>query len=153
MTATTVREGDAIVRVRGLSKTYARGLVGRGGFRALDDVTLSVPRASVFGLLGPNGAGKTTLIKVLLGLVRGYRGEASLFGLPPGDPASRRRVGYLPEAHRLPVPVRGRVLDVVADRHGAARPVFGRSDQARSSSTSNSSVAFGGMTPPAPRAP
>jgi ABC-2 type transport system ATP-binding protein len=62
----------------------------------------------VFGLLGPNGAGKTTFIKILLGLVRGYDGEARLFGKPPGDPTSRMRVGFLPEAHRLPGYLTGR---------------------------------------------
>ncbi len=102
---------DEIVRVHGLSKSYGRGLVSRsGGFRALDEVSLSVPRGSVFGLLGPNGAGKTTLVKVLLDLVRGYEGEASVFGLAPVDPASRRRIGYLPEAHRLPQYLTGRAV-------------------------------------------
>ena len=108
MAAASTPDGGELVRVRGLSKTYGRRAFRRGGFRALDGVSLSVPRGTVFGLLGPNGAGKTTLIKVLLGLVRGYEGEASIFGLPPADPASRRKVGYLPEAHRLPGYLTGR---------------------------------------------
>jgi ABC-2 type transport system ATP-binding protein len=89
-------------------KTYGKGFFGSGGFRALDGVTLEVGRGQVFGLLGPNGAGKTTLIKVLLGLVGRHEGEAQLFGLPAGHPDSRRRVGYLPEAHRLPGYLTGR---------------------------------------------
>jgi ABC-2 type transport system ATP-binding protein len=56
----------------------------------------------VFGLLGPNGAGKTTLVKILLGLTRATSGTAELFGRPVGDAAARRRIGYLPEGHRLP---------------------------------------------------
>jgi len=91
-----------ILSVRDLRKTYRKGLFGRKGFEALKGIDLEVGRGQVFGLLGPNGAGKTTLVKILLDLVRGYRGEARVFGLPPRVAASRRRVGYLPEAHRLP---------------------------------------------------
>jgi ABC-2 type transport system ATP-binding protein len=107
-TAESPRPSAPILRVSGLSKTYGKRLLSRKGFRALDGVTLEVGRGSVFGLLGPNGAGKTTLIKILLGLVRGYEGEATLFDAPPSDPRSRRRVGYLPEAHRLPGYLTGR---------------------------------------------
>jgi ABC-2 type transport system ATP-binding protein len=98
---------ETSIRVQGLSKTYAKRLFKKG-FRALDDVTLEVGRGSVFGLLGPNGAGKTTLIKILLGLVPNFEGQAWLFGEPAGSVASRRRVGYLPEAHRLPTYLTGR---------------------------------------------
>jgi ABC-2 type transport system ATP-binding protein len=99
-----------IIRVEGLGKTFGKKLFRRGGFRAIDGVSLTVGRGSVFGLLGPNGAGKTTLIKILLGLVRSYDGQASLFGMNPADPISRRKVGYLPEAHRLPGYLTGRQL-------------------------------------------
>ena len=99
---------DAALVVRDLCKTYGKGIFSRRGFRALDGVSLEIPRGSVFGLLGPNGAGKTTLIKIVLGLVRGYDGEASLCGLPPRDPDSRRRAGFLPESHRLPPYLTGR---------------------------------------------
>jgi ABC-2 type transport system ATP-binding protein len=112
----------SILRVRGLSKTYGAGLFSRKGFRALDDVTLEVGRGTVFGLLGPNGAGKTTLVKILLGLVRGYEGEAALFDLPPRDPRSRRRVGYLPEAHRLPGYLTGRQVMRLFARMSGCEP-------------------------------
>lgn len=98
---------QASIRIENLSKTYS-GRLFRKGFRALDAVSLEVGRGSVFGLLGPNGAGKTTLIKILLGLVRGFEGQASLFGAPVGTVASRQRVGYLPEAHRMPTYLTGR---------------------------------------------
>ncbi len=98
---------ETSIQVEGLSKTYSKRLFKKG-FRALDNVSIEVGRGSVFGLLGPNGAGKTTLIKILLGLVRGFEGKASLFGEPAGSVASRRRVGYLPEAHRLPTYLTGR---------------------------------------------
>jgi ABC-2 type transport system ATP-binding protein len=92
---------SAPVVVRNLGKNYGKGLF-REGFRALDGVTLEVGRGQVFGLLGPNGAGKTTLVKILLGLARKTDGEAYLFGEPVGNANARHRVGYLPEAHRLP---------------------------------------------------
>ena len=57
-----------------LSKTYA------GGKRALDGVTLDVPRGEIFGLLGPNGAGKSTLINILSGMVTKTSGSASIWG-------------------------------------------------------------------------
>ena len=99
---------DAVpIRVRNLVKTYRTGLFGKG-FQALHGIDLEVQRGSVFGLLGPNGAGKTTLIKVLLGLAPRFGGEAQLFGQPVGRAAARDRVGYLPEAHRLPGYLTGR---------------------------------------------
>jgi ABC-2 type transport system ATP-binding protein len=103
---------DSIISVQDLSKVYGGPKVlrflGKRGFRALDGISLEVGRGSVFGLLGPNGAGKTTLIKILLGLVRGAEGSASLFGYDAGDPRARGQVGYLPEAHRLPPYLTGR---------------------------------------------
>lgn len=85
-----------------LRKTYRDGFFRRRRVEALQGVSLSVRPGEIFGLLGPNGAGKTTLIKVLLGIVRGSGGEARLFSRAAGDRGARRRVGYLPEGHRLP---------------------------------------------------
>ena len=93
---------ETILSVKGLEKTFKSGLFGRKGFHALKGIDLEVGRGQVFGLLGPNGAGKTTMVKILLDLVRGYKGDARVFGKPPSDPKTRRRVGYLPEAHRMP---------------------------------------------------
>ena len=90
------------ITVRDLRKTYRSGFLGRKRHEALRGISLEVGRGQVFGLLGPNGAGKTTMIKVLLGLVRSFEGEAQLFGEPVGRAALRQRVGYLPEAHQLP---------------------------------------------------
>ncbi len=66
--------GNAAIQIEGLRKVYA------GGKRALDGVSLCVPRGSLFGLLGPNGAGKSTLINILAGLVRKTSGTAEVWG-------------------------------------------------------------------------
>jgi ABC-2 type transport system ATP-binding protein len=84
-----------IIETRNLSKNYGR-------IRALRGVSLQVERGEIYGLLGQNGAGKTTLIKVLLGITRGWGGEARVLGQPVGNVETRRRVGYLPEDHRFP---------------------------------------------------
>ncbi|MDO6414674.1 ABC transporter ATP-binding protein [Sphingomonas sp. BIUV-7] len=65
---------DAAISIQGLSKTY------KGGKQALTDVSLDVPRGSIFGLLGPNGAGKSTLINILAGLVTKSAGHAAIWG-------------------------------------------------------------------------
>jgi ABC-2 type transport system ATP-binding protein len=85
---------DAIVRVSGVSKTYA------GGFQALKNIDLEIRRGEIFALLGPNGAGKTTLISVICGIsnategsitadghdtVRGYRAARASIGLVPQE--------------------------------------------------------------------
>lgn len=95
-------DADAVISVRDLKKTYRSGFFRRKKIEALQGVSLDVPKGQVFGLLGPNGAGKTTLIKILLGIVKRSGGEASVLGLPAGSRQSRRRIGYLPENHRIP---------------------------------------------------
>jgi ABC-2 type transport system ATP-binding protein len=91
----------AAIDVRDLRKTYGSRWRGRQ-IDALRGVTLQVPRGEIFGLLGPNGAGKTTLIKVLLGIITRTAGDAQMLDYPAGDLRGRRKVGYLPEHHRIP---------------------------------------------------
>ena len=52
------------------------------GFKALDDLTLTVPKGAVYGLVGPNGAGKSTAIRHLTGIYRQDAGEITLDGAP-----------------------------------------------------------------------
>jgi len=84
------------IEVHGLRKRYGSRIV------ALDGISFTVQPGELFGLLGPNGAGKTTTVKILLGLTRATDGSASVDGRPVSDPESRRRVGYLPEGHKIP---------------------------------------------------
>jgi ABC-2 type transport system ATP-binding protein len=90
-----------VIEVAGLRKTY-RSSFGRPRIMALDGIDFSVREGELFGLLGPNGAGKTTTVKILLGLTHATAGTATVSGLPVGNPESRRRVGYLPEGHKIP---------------------------------------------------
>ncbi len=75
-----------------------------GPKRALDDVSLTVPRGGVFGLIGGNGAGKTTLIRHILGMLKAQTGSVRVFGLDPVDNpvGTLGRIGYLSEDRDLP---------------------------------------------------
>ncbi len=95
------------IQTRDLAKTYRDGWFGRRRVHALAGVSLTVNRGEIFGLLGPNGAGKTTMIKVLLGLVHKTAGEAEMLGRPAGHRPTRRKIGYLPEHHRIPYHLNG----------------------------------------------
>jgi ABC-2 type transport system ATP-binding protein len=81
------------ISTKDLSKRY-------GNIEALSGLSMTIPRGAVFGFLGPNGAGKTTAVKLLLGLAKPSSGSAEILGVPIGERASRRRVGYLPELFR-----------------------------------------------------
>jgi len=89
---------DAVIDIRDLRKSF-------DGVPALDGLTLSVPKGSIYALLGPNGAGKTTAIKILFGLVRATGGTARVFDWPVDDPASsvqiRRRAALVSEEKDL----------------------------------------------------
>jgi ABC-2 type transport system ATP-binding protein len=87
---------EPVIRLAGLTKSF-RGHLGIGRTVAVSGLDLEIHRGEVFGLLGPNGAGKTTTLKMMLGLLRPSAGEVRLLGGPPSNPASRARVGYLPE--------------------------------------------------------
>lgn len=87
----------AAISVRRLTKDFRIGIRGLK-LRAVDDLSLEIPRGQVFGLLGPNGCGKSTTLKVVLGLVSATAGEISILGHPSATSAARRRTGFLPEA-------------------------------------------------------
>ncbi|HZA23936.1 MAG TPA: metal ABC transporter ATP-binding protein [Dehalococcoidia bacterium] len=73
-----------------------RGLwAGYNQLLALEDVTFQVGQREVVGIIGPNGSGKSTLMKSILGLVKPWRGDISVFGQPSGE--QRKQVGYMPQ--------------------------------------------------------
>jgi ABC-2 type transport system ATP-binding protein len=73
-------------------------LVVRGGVRAVDGVSFTVPGGQVTGLLGPSGSGKTSLLRAIVGVQVVESGEVTVAGLPAGDPRLRDRIGYVTQA-------------------------------------------------------
>ncbi len=84
------------IRTEQLSKVYRTGF-WRRPFTGLHALDLEVPQGTSFGFIGPNGAGKTTTIKTLMSLQSITSGRAWILGEPVPSPASRRRLGFLPE--------------------------------------------------------
>jgi ABC-2 type transport system ATP-binding protein len=89
------------VEVVGLNKVYSSSF-GKKKVFALTDLSLSVPRGTIFGLLGPNGAGKTTLVKLLLGITFPDSGSARILDEDISNIRIKSKVGYLPENHKYP---------------------------------------------------
>ena len=68
------------------------------GFKALDDMSLHVPKGTIYGLVGPNGAGKSTLIRHLTGIYRPDCGSILIDGLPVYDnPEAKAKFTYIPD--------------------------------------------------------
>ncbi|HUB93436.1 MAG TPA: ABC transporter ATP-binding protein [Verrucomicrobiae bacterium] len=80
---------EAVVSVKNLSIVYKNGL------RALEDVSLELPRGKITGFIGPSGAGKTTLIRVLVGRQRIADGSATVLGEPVGSARLRGQFSYM----------------------------------------------------------
>ena len=69
-----------------------------GTFRALDELSLTVPKGAVYGLVGPNGAGKSTAIRHMTGVYRADSGSVMLEGQPIFEnPQAKGRIGYIPD--------------------------------------------------------
>jgi len=84
--------GAAIV-LEGVTKKY-------GDFTAVSDVSLTVPKGSIYGFLGPNGAGKTTTLRMILDIVKPTQGRITVLGEDSALKV-RNRIGYLPEEKGL----------------------------------------------------
>ena len=105
----------------------ARGLrFGYGTNPVVDGLDLEVVPGQFLVLTGPNGSGKSTLIRLVVGLLSPSAGEIRVLGRPATDPASRRRIGYAPQATStgmvLPVSVREVVAAGVTPPRLLARP-------------------------------
>ena len=92
-----------VIQAERISKSF-------GEVKAVDSLSLSIPRGVVYGILGPNGAGKTTTLRIILGILKPDEGEVSVMGKPV-DVDVLSRVGYLPEERGL-YP-KEKVLDVL----------------------------------------
>lgn len=83
---------NAIVSVRNLVKRY-------GEFVAVNNISMDIPRGSIFGLIGPNGAGKSTTFSVIASLLLPTSGHVRVGGYDPTTSARdvRRLIGYMPD--------------------------------------------------------
>ncbi|MFY0593430.1 ABC transporter ATP-binding protein [Roseivirga sp.] len=82
-----------ILEANNVTKNYA-------AHKALDDVSIAIPKQSIFGLLGPNGAGKTTLIRIINQIIMSDEGEITING-EKLQPKHVKSIGYLPEERGL----------------------------------------------------
>ena len=82
-----------LIEIKNVSKTY-------GNYKALDNISINVPRQSIYGLLGPNGAGKTTLIRMLNQITAPDEGSI-IFNGETLNRSHITQIGYLPEERGL----------------------------------------------------
>ena len=111
------------------------------GFRALDGLTMTVPRGSVYGLVGPNGAGKSTLLRHVTGIYRQDSGEVLLEGEPIYEnPAAKARISSIPDelyyflsasTRDMARFLKGFYPRFDRDRYRTLREVFSQVDEAR----------------------
>ena len=95
-----------------------------GTFKALDCLSLSVPKGAVYGLVGPNGAGKSTVIRHLTGIYQPDSGTVTIDGQPVADdPNLKERIGYISDdVFYFPAAT-------MEDMHRFYRDVFSRFDE------------------------
>ena len=110
-------ETQAIISIRGLTKTYANG------FQALKGIDLDVREGEILALLGPNGAGKTTLISTICGLVQPTAGSVTVAGFDIGRDFRKTRelIGLVPQELAIAP------FDVVENTVRLSRGLFGLS--------------------------
>jgi ABC-2 type transport system ATP-binding protein len=113
------------IHLQGITKRY-------GAARALNDITLEVKRAEVYGLVGVNGAGKTTTLSTVMGFVRPSGGTARVLGLDAWRDAAalHGHVAWLPGDVRLPDGTTGREW-LTYQLHAAGKPTGGLEGAAR----------------------
>src|SRR3954463_9009541 len=106
---------DALI-LEGVSKRFS-------AHTAVDDLSLQVPRGTIYGILGPNGAGKSTTLRMVMNIIARDPGRISLLGADPAaDRTVLRRVGFLPEERGIYRKMK--VVDVIvffAELKGADR--------------------------------
>ena len=80
-----------MLEIQNLTKSF-------GSFKALDALSMTVPKGAVYGLVGPNGAGKSTAIRHMTGVYRPDSGAVTVEGQPVYEnPAVKARIGYIPD--------------------------------------------------------
>src|SRR3982751_768435 len=87
---------EAMIEVEGLTKRF-------GNFTAVDHVTFSVSKGSIFGFLGPNGSGKSTVIRMLCGILEPSEGTAKIAGVDVvhDTESVKEKIGYMSQKFSL----------------------------------------------------
>ena len=87
---------ETVIRAEGLTRRF-------GDFTAVDDVSLSVEKAAIFGLLGPNGSGKSTIIRMLCGVLSPSSGTGSVLGMDIRENPEeiKHHIGYMSQRFSL----------------------------------------------------
>lgn len=85
------KEDKTVLKLENVTKSF-------GSHKALDALTMSVPKGAVYGLVGPNGAGKTTAIRIITGVYRPDSGSVTMGGVGIYEnPALKQCIGYIPD--------------------------------------------------------
>jgi ABC-2 type transport system ATP-binding protein len=103
------------IRLHNVSKAY----YGKEDSLAVNSLSLTIKKGTVFGFLGPNGAGKTTTMKMLVGLANPSEGTIHIGGAMPDDLSIRKHIGFMPESPSFYLYLTGReFLDFIAEIFG-----------------------------------
>lgn len=89
---TQTESSELVVQVQGLFKRF-------GHITALDNITLDVPRGTIYGFIGPSGCGKTTTVRCMIGNYRPTEGTVKVLGKTPEEFSreQRKQIGYMPQ--------------------------------------------------------
>ncbi len=89
-------QSESVVSMKGLRMNY-------GDKEVLKGINLEIQGGQIIGYIGPNGAGKSTTVKILLGILEGFRGEVRVFGedISTGSIEYKKRIGYVPETAEM----------------------------------------------------
>jgi len=108
---------NVVISIDRLTKSF-------GSVKALDQLSLEIPKGGIYGVLGPNGAGKSTLFRILLGLIHPTSGRGLMLDYPLGHTSSLRRVGSMIETPAYPPYLSGKnVLQWLGMAHGMANAI------------------------------
>lgn len=110
------------IEIKNLSKTYAASKKSPAK-HALDDISLDIPKGSMFALLGPNGAGKSTAINIMAGMVIKSKGQVSIngFDIDAHPKSAKSSIGIVPQEVTFdPFFSPRRVLELQAGMYGIA---------------------------------
>lgn len=92
----THENAERLVKTNSLTKKFGKEI-------GVDDISLEIPRGSIFGIIGPSGCGKTTTVRLLLGIYKPTSGSAQVFGREPHrfTQSDREKIGYMPQLFML----------------------------------------------------